>query len=275
MKMQIDELRSIIRSIIEEKKAEDLRDPVAAKKFAERMKEKFKMPFNLQNEHALSDLISHYASEEDPITVIIGGLVFDDVVGAERSGGEGGKSDVDIYSEDGVRGISIKMASADYWESAETKLAPLVAPLVQRLSKGKGKTKIDQEDDVYVMKHDGETVSRFYFELPPEIAQEAVFGPAGNRIEAVIEYEFYTGKAEWDAKQKLLTIGGPDMKIYRTLKDIPKESYPVGVIRVGEKSSKRSGARGFTFDDIKYQGLRPAITRRKFATQGNSVKVSL
>lgn len=274
MKISLNELRQLIRRVLEEKRT-DLRDPEEAEKFAQRLKEKNKIPLNLQNEHALADVITQYASEEDPITVIIGPLVFEDVVDAERSGGEGGKSDVNIYTEDGVRGVSIKMASADYWESAETKLGPIVAPLVQKLSKGTGKTKIDQENGIYVMKHDGEPLSRLYFELPEEIAYEAVFGPSDNSIEAVIEYEFYKGAAQWDAAQRLLTIGGPSMKVYQSLKDIPDEAYPVGIIRVGEKSSKRSGARGFTFGDVKYQGLRPAITRRNFAEQGNSRKVSL
>ena len=241
-----------------------------------------KMPLNLQNEYALADAINKYASEDIPITVQIGHLVFEDVIGAERSGGAGGKSDVDIYTDDGRlrrHGISIKMPSADYWESAESTLGPLVGPVVKDLlSKKDPETRIVKKGASYIMQSNGKPISKLYFKLPLDIAQAAVFGPSGNSVEAVIEYEFYKGAATWDPKEKQLTIGSVGMKVYQTLRDIPADSYPVGAIRVGETSGKNEDPnkrRGFTYDGTKYEGLRLVIPRQGFAKQGASIAISL
>ena len=239
-----------------------------------------KMPLNLQNEYALSDAINTYASEDNPITVIIGSLVFEDVTGADRAGGSGGKSDVDIYTDDGeAHGVSIKMPSADYWESAESTLGPLVGPVVKYLlSKKDPETRIVKKGASYIMKSNGKPISRLYFKLPLDIAQAAVFGPSGNSVEAVIEYEFYKGAATWNPKEKQLTIGSDGMKVYQTLRDIPEDSYPVGAIRVGETSSKNEDPnqrRGFTYDGTTYAGLRLVIPRQGFAKQGASIAISL
>lgn len=265
-------LKQFIRTTILENSRKDLQE------FTQLPQSNKEMPLNLQNEHALSDAINVYASEDNPITVIIGSLVLEDVAGADRAGGSGGKSDVDIYTDDGeAHGISIKMPSADYWESAESTLGQLVGPMVKDLlRKEDPETRIEQEGTSYIMKSEGKPISRLYFELPPNIARAAVFGPSGNSVEAVIEYEFYKGAATWDPKQKILTIGSEGMKVYQTLRDIPADSYPVGVIRTGETSSKNEDPnqrRGFTYDDIKYQGLRLAIARRDFAKQGASAEI--
>lgn len=303
MKMEEELLRETVHALIRE--ASDNATP----------------KLNVMNEKMLASQISKLAKKaraaNKSLTVVIEGanksLTIENVTGAvavggvAAAGGTGNKSDVDIITSEGKKGISLKLPSADYWESAETTLGRIIGPKIEKMvAKGKqarGKRargpKIDTQEvkygknDEFTHTHyvmvgsNNQPLKKIWWELDEEMADKAVFGTP--RVNAVIVTDF-TKTENWslseDKKVMTLTWESAGTKIYETLDDLDDKDKPVGLLRIGTSKEKavdyleRGEAgkiRGLTYgkDDMsaqKYSGLRPMIARKGFVTGAKDVE---
>lgn len=240
------------------------------------------VPLSIRNELDFAAFIAEVATDEEPITVIIGDYVIDGVTGARQTGsekvdGKTSKADVVLTQCKGVARcdrISLKLDTAAYWLSGDSILAPDFGPIVQRLlGKQPPEIRMTQSGDRYVMMSGESTdpadkISRIWFEIPEAMAQRAVFGSDENTAQIVAKGNF-TLKPTWDENTRTVTWSSGI--VYKSLADIPDSAKPVGVFRnSGDKST-----RGIAYNGVKYTGIRPVIASKGFASGGNSREVSM
>lgn len=225
---------------------------------------------NVHNEEALAASVKRLVEENGPITVVLGKYRYRNVIDARRTGaekieGQTSKADIVMTTSSGKNiGVSIKMETAAYYLSGDAILAPIVAPIVKNLLKKRAPNpRVELVDDSYMMltgPNSDSTRINFKFDIDPKLAQFAVFGAGANSVDIIVKGDLtknpsLTGNNEYTW----------DVLAYKDVKSLPAEDQPVGLLRAGE------AGRGFTYDGVKYSGLRPAIASSKRAKRALSV----
>jgi len=234
------------------------------------------VPASIQNELDFAEFIATNASDENPITVILGDFTIDGVTGAQQSGsarvdGETSKADVVLTQCQGAKScsrISLKLDTAEYWLSGDRVLADDFGPIILRLlNKQAPETRIEQDaSGKYVMMSGDSKISRIWFQIPEPLAQQAVFG-GGKNIADIVAKGNFMKQPTWNEESR--TLNWPAAKVYKSLSEIPAAQEPVGIFRTGE------AGRGMSYKGTKYSGIRPVIAAKGFASGGKSAEVSM
>ena len=254
------------------------------------------IPLSIQNEIDFANAVNWaYSASEVPITVQVGNHQVHNVVGADQAGQlkvevgtafdkdgneiklkETSKADVNLVLADNtLYPVSIKMKSAEYWLSGDAKLKDVIAPILQglELQVAPHPRLILEPDGNYQMVQgpDENPVGiNVKFELPPAVAEEAVFGTDKNPVGIIAKGDFISDPI-WDGENSVLKWGkGVTYRREDGVDKLPDHEKPVGLLRKGEKKSGGSVRRG----TAGYPGIRPAVASAKRTARAVSVDPS-
>lgn len=253
-------------------------------------------PLSIQNEIDFANAVDWaYSASEVPITVQIGKHQVANVVAAEPAGQtkveigrtfdeagneviltETSKADVNLILADNTKyPVSIKMPTAQYWLSGDAKLKDVIAPILQTLEVALAPNPRlikDAEGNYQMVQGPDENPVgiNVKFELPPDVAMEAVFGSDRNPVGIVAKGDFISDPT-WDGENSVLKWG--DGTTYRRedgIANLPDHEKPTGLLRKGEKKSGGTARRG----TAGYPGIRPAVASAKRAAKAVIVSPS-
>jgi hypothetical protein len=225
------------------------------------------------NETQFANTINDLVSENGgPITVALGKKKIVNVLGAVRTGadrvdGQVSKADVILQTSSGDIKLSIKMKTADYYLSGDAQLAPIVGPIVNDLL-----TKKAPEPRIVSMPNSPKpykmvtgpkagTEVNMSFDIDPELAQTSVFGSGNNTVDLIVKGDL-TKPEKIDQSTYMWPV-----TVFESVEELPESDQPVGLLRAGE------AGRGFTYNGVKYTGIRPAIATKKRAA--NALKLGV
>ena len=255
------------------------------------------IPGSIQNEIDFEAAINQYASNDNPIDVMVGTHRIPDVVGAKRSGSEKvpvvgydadgneittketSKSDVNLFLKDGnVYPVSIKMPTAQYWLSGDSKLRLMNKfDLIMQILLGQPapdpRIVLDDDGKNYKMvmgPDDNPRKISLSFSLPISVAMDAVFGTDQNPVAIVAKGDFVSVPV-WN--EETSTLAWSNAKVFKKsdgIEGLPPNEKPIGLLRTGEmkKGGLRRGTRG-------YPGIRPAIASQDRASSTINVDAIL
>ena len=238
-------------------------------------------PASIQNEIDFEAAINQYASQSSPINVVIGKYQISGVMGAKQAGSdkvsvigfdkdgnevtskETSKSDVNLFKKDGsTYPVSIKMPSAAYWLSGDSKLRLMdkfdrTLEILENQPAPDPRIVLDVDGKNYIMvtgpDENPKNVS-LSFSLPNSVAMDAVFGTDQNPVNIVAKGDFISAPS-WDHNTS--TLSWVNAKVFERsagIEGLPLVEKPMGLLRKGEmkQGGVRRGTKG-------YPGIRPAV----------------
>ena len=246
------------------------------------------IPASIQNEIDFEAAVNQHTSGGDPISVMVGDHLIPDVVGAKQTGSkkvpvvgydadgneittkETSKSDVNLLLKDGgVYPVSIKMPTAQYWLSGDSKLRlmnkfDLILQTLLKQPAPDPRIVLGDDGKNYKMvmgPDDNPSKISLSFSLPNSVAMDAVFGTDQNPVAIVAKGDFMSAPA-WN--EETLTLAWTNAKVFKKsdgIEGLPPNEKPVGLLRTGEmkKGGVRRGTKG-------YPGIRPAVASQDRAS---------
>jgi hypothetical protein len=224
-----------------------------------------------KNETVVADVINAQVSVTGgPITAVFGDFDVAGVLSAEHVGmknSSASKPDIILHIEGGIDfTISIKDVRGMYYQSGDRMMTPIVTPVINTLKDAKPpdprlKQKDDGEWNTVVGPKKDAKPKNVKFPVDDVTAEKAAFH-RGETDE--VDIIVWGDMSHPEIKGNV--VAWPDIECYTSVKELPPEQEPVGLIRHG------AGRFAHTTDGRSYKGLRPTIATAKRASAAVQVK---